>query len=101
MPQTSSTKQEIEAPSSPIRDKVRRHRSSSPASIVEVLDQFRKGAKSMLRSQALFTNRAAELEGKRGCVATREPQKKADFKKRKTLGSTSRRIGRAPRRPLE
>jgi hypothetical protein len=42
---TPSNVRELEAQSTLIRERVRKHKSSSPASIIEMLDQFKKGAR--------------------------------------------------------
>jgi hypothetical protein len=49
-PKTPSNAYEIETQSTLIRDWIRQHKSSSPASIIEMLDQFKKGAKMILHS---------------------------------------------------
>ena len=60
-PKTASNAREIEAQSTLIRDRIRQHRSSSPASIIEMLDQLKKSAQMMVHSQALLAVRSHVL----------------------------------------
>jgi hypothetical protein len=68
-PQTPSNAHVIDAQSTLIRNRIQRHKSSSPASIIETLDQFKKGAETILHSQALLAARVIDLEkAQQGCV---------------------------------
>ncbi|KAI1559897.1 hypothetical protein PtrEW13061_009468 [Pyrenophora tritici-repentis] len=51
--QTPSNARELEAQSSLIRERVRQHKSSSPASIIEAIDQLKKGAEPQRVGSAL------------------------------------------------
>jgi hypothetical protein len=52
---TPSNIRELEAQSTFIRDHVRKHKSSSPASIIEAINQLEKGAGWMMHSAQLLT----------------------------------------------
>jgi hypothetical protein len=74
-PKTPSNAHEIEAQSTLIRGRIQRHKSSSPASIIEMLDQFKKGAEMILHSQALLAARVVDL-GKANKAASERKQRK-------------------------
>jgi hypothetical protein len=59
---TPSNARELEAQSSLIRERVRKHKSSSPASIIEAIDQLKKRAKVMILSAELMKERVASPE---------------------------------------
>jgi len=58
---TPSNVRELEAQSTLIRDRVRQHKSSSPASIIEAIDQLKRGAEVMMLSAELMRDRIASL----------------------------------------
>ncbi|RAQ93873.1 putative transposase [Stemphylium lycopersici] len=60
--QTPSNARELEAQSSLIRERMRQHKSSSPASIIEAIDQLKKGAEVMMLSAELMRDRISSLE---------------------------------------
>ncbi|KAI1560845.1 Peptidase-S41 domain containing protein, partial [Pyrenophora tritici-repentis] len=60
--QTPSNARELEAQSSLIRERVRQHKSSSPASIIMAIDQLKKGAEVMMLSAELMRDRISSLE---------------------------------------
>ena len=45
-----------------IRERVQRHKSSSPASIIEAIDQLKKGAEVMMLSAELMRDQISSLE---------------------------------------
>ena len=49
---TPSSARELEAQSTLIRDRVRRHKTPSPASIIEVINQLKKWADRLRNKQA-------------------------------------------------
>ena len=59
---TPSNVRELDAQSALIRDRVRRHKSSSAASIIEAINQLKKGAKVMTLSAELMRDRITSLE---------------------------------------
>jgi hypothetical protein len=75
-PKTPSNAREIEAQSTLICDRIQRHKSSSPASIIEMLGQFKKGAEIILHSQALLAARVVDLERANRAASERKQRKK-------------------------
>jgi hypothetical protein len=75
----------LEAQSALIRDRIRRHKSSSPTSIIAAIDQLKKGAKVMLHSAALLKDRVASLERANEAAIMRKQRKKKRIQKRGTL----------------
>jgi hypothetical protein len=73
---TPSNVRELEAQSTLIRERVRKHKSSSPASIIEMLDQFKKGAEVMMLSAELMRDRIASLERANKAASARRQRKK-------------------------
>jgi hypothetical protein len=59
---TPSNVRELEAQSTLIRERVQRHKSSSPASIIEAINQLKKGAEVMMLSAELMRDRITNLE---------------------------------------
>ena len=68
-----------------IRDQVRRHKSSSPASIIEAIDQLKKGAEVIMLSAELMRDRIASLERANEAALARKQRKKKRIQKRGTL----------------
>ncbi|KAI0603681.1 hypothetical protein TUN205_12097, partial [Pyrenophora tritici-repentis] len=60
--QTPSNARELEAQSSLIRERVRQHKSSSPASIIIAIDQLKKGAEVIMLSSKLMRDQISSLE---------------------------------------
>ena len=58
-----------------IRERVRKHKSSSPASINEAINQLKKGAEVMMLSAELMRDRIASLE-RANEAATKHRQRK-------------------------
>ena len=82
---TPSNARELEAQSTLIRDRIQRHKSSSPASIIAAIDQLKKGAEVMLHSAALLKDRVASLERANEAATIRKQRKKKRIQKRGTL----------------
>jgi hypothetical protein len=68
---TPSNARELEAQSTLIRERVRRHKSSSPASIIESVNQLKKGAEVMILSAELIRK---ELPALRGLIRQRQSE---------------------------
>ncbi len=81
---TPSNVRELEAQSTLIRERVRRHKSSSPASIIEAIDQLKKGAEVMMLSAELMRDRITSLE-KANEAATKRRQRKKKRIQRKGI----------------
>jgi len=73
---TPSNIRELDAQSTLISERVRKHKSSSPASIIEMLDQFKKGAEVMMLSTELMRDRITSLEGANEAASARRQRKK-------------------------
>ena len=82
---TPSNVRELEAQSTLIRDRVRRHKSSSPASIIEAINQLKKGAKVMMLSVELMRDRIASLEKANEAASARKQRKKKRIQQRGVL----------------
>jgi hypothetical protein len=82
---TPSNVRELEAQSTLIRDRVRRHKSSSPASIIQAIGQLRKGAEVMMLSAELMRDRITSLERANEAATKRKQRKKKRIQKRGTL----------------
>jgi hypothetical protein len=80
-PRTPSNAREIEAQSTLIRDRIRQHKSSSPASIIEMLDQLKKSAQMMVHSQALLAGQVARLEKANKAASDRKQRKRKRIQK--------------------
>jgi hypothetical protein len=73
---TPSNVRELEAQSTLIRNRVRRHKSSSPASIIEAINQLKKGAKVMMLSAELMRDQIASLKKANKAASARKERKK-------------------------
>jgi len=82
---TPSNVRELEAQSTLIRDRVRRHKSSSPASIIEAINQLKKGAEVMMLSAELMRDRISNLEKANEAATKRRQRKKKRIQKQGTL----------------
>jgi hypothetical protein len=83
--QTPSNARELEAQSSLICERVRKHKSSSPASIIEAINQLKKGAEVMTLSAELMRDRIASLERANEAASKRRERKKKRIQKRGVL----------------
>ena len=82
---TPSNAHELEAQTTLVCERVRRHKSSSPASIVAAIDQLRKGAEVMIHSAVLMRDRIASLERANEAALTRRQRKRKRIQKQGTL----------------
>ncbi|KAH8621568.1 hypothetical protein IG631_23783 [Alternaria alternata] len=82
---TPSNVPELEAQSTLIRDRVRRHKSSSPASIIKAINQLKKGAEVMMLLAELMRDRIASLEKANKAALARKQRKKKRIQKQGTL----------------
>lgn len=73
---TPSNASELGAQSTLTRDRVRRHKSSPPASIIAALDQLKKGAEVMGHEATRMRDRIARLEKANEAVTTRKRERK-------------------------
>ncbi|USP79827.1 hypothetical protein yc1106_07101 [Curvularia clavata] len=76
---------ELEAQSTLISDRVRRHKSSSPASIIAAISQLKKGAEIMMLSAELMRDRIASLEKTNEAATKRRQRRKKRIQKRGVL----------------
>jgi hypothetical protein len=76
---------ELEAQSTFIRDCVRRHKSSLPASIIEAISQLKKGAEVMMLSAELMRDRITSLERANEAATKRRQRKKKQIQRQGTL----------------
>jgi hypothetical protein len=86
---TPSNARELEAQSSLIRERVRQHKSSSPASIIEAINQLKKGAEVMILSAELMRERITSLEKANEAASARKQRKKKRLQKRGVLTKAS------------
>jgi hypothetical protein len=82
---TPSNVRELEAQSMLIRDRVRRYKSSSPASIVDTIDQLKKGAEVMMLSTELMRDQITSLERANEAATKRRQRKKKRIQKQGVL----------------
>ncbi|KAF7575414.1 hypothetical protein PtrM4_070380 [Pyrenophora tritici-repentis] len=82
---TPSNVRELESQSSLIRERVRRHKSSSPASIIEAINQLKKGAEVMMLSAELMRDRITSLERANKAASARRQRKKKRLQQRGVL----------------
>jgi hypothetical protein len=67
---------ELEAQSTLIRERVQRHKSSSPASIIKAINQLKKGAEVMMLSTELMRDRITSLEKANEAASKRKQRKR-------------------------
>ncbi|KAI1680233.1 hypothetical protein KJE20_10873 [Pyrenophora tritici-repentis] len=82
---TPSNVRELKGQSMLIRDCVRQHTSSSPASIIQAINQLKKGAEVMMLSAELMRDRITSLERANEAASTRNQRKKKRLQKRGVL----------------
>ena len=75
-PKTPSNAAEIEAQSTLLRDRIRKHQGSSPSPIIEMVEQLRKGTEIILHSQTLLAARVVQLEASNKAASERKSRKK-------------------------
>jgi hypothetical protein len=79
---TPSNVRELEAQLTSIRNRVRRHKSSSPASIIKTINQLQKGAEVVMLLAELMRDRIASLEKANEVASARKQRKKKRKPKR-------------------
>lgn len=82
---TPSNVHELEAQSTLIRDRVRRHKSSSPASIIQAISQLKKGAEVIMLSAELMRDRITSLERANEAASKRRQRQKKRIQQRGVL----------------
>jgi hypothetical protein len=82
---TPSNVREFEAQSTLIRERVKKHKSSSPASIINTIDQLKKGADVMMLSAELMRDRITSLERANEAASARKQRKKKRIQQRGVL----------------
>ena len=76
---------ELEAQSTLICERVRKHKSSSLASILEAINQLEKGAEIMMLSAELMRDRIAGFEKANEAASERKKRKRKRIQKRGVL----------------
>jgi hypothetical protein len=87
---TPSNVRELEAQSTLISDRVRRHKSSSPASIIEAISQLKKSAEVIMLSAELMRDRITSLEKANKAASARKQRKKKRIQQRGVLTKGAR-----------
>ena len=64
---------------------MRQHKSSSPASIIEAIDQLKKGAEVMMLSAELMRDRISSLEKANSAALARRQRSKRRIQKHRVL----------------
>jgi hypothetical protein len=82
---TPSNVRELEAQSTLIRDRIQRHKSSSPASIIQAISQLKKGAEVIMLSAELMRDRITSLERANEAATKRRQRKKKRIQRQGTL----------------
>jgi hypothetical protein len=82
---TPSNVRELEAQSSLIRERVHQHKSSSPASIIEAINQLKKRAEVIILSAELMKERIASLERANKAASKQRERKKKRIQKQGVL----------------
>jgi hypothetical protein len=82
---TPSNAREVEAQSTLIRERVRRHKSSSPASVIIAINQLSKGAEVLAHEAVFMRERIASLEKAIEAATTRRKRKKKRIQKQGVL----------------
>jgi hypothetical protein len=82
---TPSNVRKLEAQSTLIRERVRQHKSSSPASIIKAINQLKKGAEVMILLAELMRDRIASLKKANKAASARKQRKKKRIQQRGVL----------------
>jgi len=80
-PKTPSNAAEMEAQSTLLRDRIRKHQGSSPSPMIEMVEQLRKGTEMILHSQTLLAARVVQLEASNKAASARKARKKRRIQK--------------------
>jgi hypothetical protein len=87
---TPSNVRELEAQSTLICERIRKHKSSSPASIIEAIGQLKKGVEVMMLSAELMRNRIVSLEKTNEAASACKQRKKKRIQHRRVLTKGAR-----------
>ena len=87
---TPSNACELKAQSTLICERVRQHKSLSPASIIEAIGQLKKGAKVIMLSAELMRDQIVSLERANKAALTRRQRKKKRLQKQGVLTKGAR-----------
>ena len=87
---TPSNARELKAQSSLIRERVRQHKSSLPASIIEAINQLKKGAEVIMLLAELMRDWIVSLERANEAASTRRQRKKKRLQKQGVLTKGAR-----------
>jgi hypothetical protein len=68
-----------------MRDRVQRHKSSSPAPIIDTINQLKKGAEVMMLSTELIRDQITSLERANEAATKRRQRKKKRIQKQGVL----------------
>ena len=82
---TPSNARELGAQSTLIRERVRQHKSSLPASIIEAINQLKKGAEVIMLLAELMRDWIVSLERANEAASTRRQRKKKRLQKQGVL----------------
>jgi hypothetical protein len=84
-PRIPSNVRELEAQSTLIRERIQRHKSSSPASIIQAVSQLKKGAEVIMLSAELMCDWITSLERANEAATKRRQRKKKRIQRQGTL----------------
>ena len=82
---TPSNAYELEAQSTLIRDRIRRHKSSSPASIIQALNQLNKGAAKLTHEVTLLRTEVKDLRRANEAATQRTKRRRKRIQREGTL----------------
>jgi hypothetical protein len=80
-PKTPTNADEIEAQSTLLRDRIRKHQGSSPTPMVEIVDQLQRGTAMLLHGQTLLAARVLQLEASNKAASERKSRKRKRIQK--------------------
>ena len=80
-PKTPTNVNEIEAQSTLLRDRIRKHQGSSPTPMVEIVDQLQRGTAMLLHGQTLLAARVLQLEASNKAASERKSRKRKRIQK--------------------
>jgi hypothetical protein len=81
---TPSNVRELEAQSTLIRERVRKHKSSSPTSMIEATDRLKKGAEVMMLSAELMCDPIASFESANKVALRIDSAKESVYKRKES-----------------
>jgi hypothetical protein len=83
--QTPSNAREIQAQSTLIRDRIQRHKSSSPASIIESINRLEKGSAKVMHNMVLLREEMTSLRQAAEAATKRKSRRRRYLYNQKTL----------------